>query len=437
MECKDCLLGGSMLLQYALTTLPSPLQAGIPGNLTLTISNGGRQLVTVTSIVITLPVGTNAKDLTAGTGFQTVAPSGWNLAPSGGVLTLTPEAGTGPIGADAVTILIASVAVNEQPGTANLFIDETAALGGGSPVESTMSLPVAKFPIQFWLSDLVATPTQVAFGGSCSLMWNGTQADQATYTLSYLGSAGSVSVPVGNLGPYQATNLTIFPVTFSLTVSLIVPGQDQPVVVQKQANVDEIPQVAITQFLCSQQTIAGAQPPPTLQWQVQLASSVTLSLADAQGPISGTPVDVTNFSSCTVTANGTVPFVISDPSGNQIGTLMPPNPIPASLSFVLIATGLPSPTGETLVAQQPYPVTIQTPAQITSFSSNMTEDWSQGFLQKIWTLSWGTANANPVTISGIGTVGASGSQSVSPGQTYTILALGFGTQATQPLFVNG
>jgi hypothetical protein len=77
-----------MLLEYALLTAPAPLQAGTPATLTLAISNGGSQLVTVTSIVITLPIGTNAKDLTAGTSFQTIAPSGWNLAENGGASSL-------------------------------------------------------------------------------------------------------------------------------------------------------------------------------------------------------------------------------------------------------------------------------------------------------------------------------------------------------------
>jgi hypothetical protein len=413
-----------LMLDYALLTAPTPLQAGMPAILTLTISNGGRQLVTVTQIVITLPIGTNAKDLTASTGFQSGATPGWNAGQNGGVITLTPT-GSGVVTKDAVVVTIANVAVNDQPGTTNLFIDETAAVGGGAPVTSSTSVPVGKFPAQFSLSPLVATPTEVAFGGSTSLMWTGTNADGATYALDYPG-APQHPIPVTNVGPYQASNLTIFPTTFTLTVSLTVPGQDQPVIVQQQATVDKIPQVAITQFVGSQTVMAGADPPLTLQWQVQMADSVTLSLQDLPGA-----VVVTNVTGCTVTANGTVPFVISDPSGNQLGTLTPPNPIPEFVTFVLTASG------GNLVDQRPFQIQILTPAQITGFSSNETINFNCGFQQKVWTLSWSTANANPVTITNIGTVGASGSQQINPGQTYTILALGFGTQATQPLFVNG
>ena len=117
-----------MLLQYALLAAQTPLQAGIPTTLTLEISNGGRQLVQVTSVVIALPIGTTARDLTAGTGFQSSASSGWNLAQSGGVLTLTPLPGGGAVGPTGIVITIANVAVNDQPGTAAISIVETAAV---------------------------------------------------------------------------------------------------------------------------------------------------------------------------------------------------------------------------------------------------------------------------------------------------------------------
>src|SRR6202030_1163652 len=137
---------------------------------------------------------------------------------------------------------ISNVAVNDQPGTTSIAIDETAAVGGGAPTTSSTSLPVAKFPVQFSLSDLVVTPPEVAFGGDASVMWSGTKADQATYMLQYPGVA---PFKVSNVGPYPASNLTIFPAVFTLTVSLTVPGQDQPLIVQKQAIVEERLQLAI------------------------------------------------------------------------------------------------------------------------------------------------------------------------------------------------
>jgi hypothetical protein len=320
-----------MLLDYALLTAPTPLQAGSSANLTLTISNGSRQLVTVTSIVITLPIGTNAKDLTAGTGFQSGTISGWNLAQSGGALTLTPT-GSGVVGADGVVVTIADVAVNDQVGTTDLFIDETAAVGSGSPGQNRTSLPVAKFPTQFSLSDLTATPPLVAYNGSVSLMWGGTNADGATYTLDWP-DAPTHPVNVTNVGPYQASNLTSLPETFTLQVSLTVQGQDQPLIVQKQATVQETAHLAISQFTGTQSLMHGWTPPLGLQWQVQLATSLTLQLTGLSGS-----VDVTGLSGCTISAQGLSPLVVYNPSGTQIGTLTPPSTLPQYLNFLLTAS---------------------------------------------------------------------------------------------------
>ena len=58
--------GGTTLLTYALLTSPDPLQADATGaTLTLVASNNGLRVVRCTQIVVILPVGPNAKDLTA------------------------------------------------------------------------------------------------------------------------------------------------------------------------------------------------------------------------------------------------------------------------------------------------------------------------------------------------------------------------------------
>jgi hypothetical protein len=135
-----------MLLDYALQTAPSPLQAGSSATLTFVISNSGSEMVTVTSIVISLPIGMLAKDLTASPGdWQVQTPPGWSLAQNGGVLTLVPTS-DGKVGPTAIVVTITGLLVNNQPGTAHIAIRETAARGSGAPTAGTMSLAVAKFP---------------------------------------------------------------------------------------------------------------------------------------------------------------------------------------------------------------------------------------------------------------------------------------------------
>jgi hypothetical protein len=407
-----------MLLEYALLTAPTPLQAGSSATLTLAISNGSRQTVTVTSIVIALPIGTNAKDLAANAAFQSSASSGWNVAQNGGVLTLTP-AGSGVVTTDGVVVTIANIAVNGQPGTTNIAIQETAAAGGGSPVTSSTSLPAAKFPAQFSLSDLVATPSEVPFGGSSSLMWTGTQVEGAKYTLQY---PGSRPIGVTNVGPYPANNLTIFPAVFTLGVSIAVPGQDQPVIAQRQATVVQAPELRILDFSQSKMQLSGADDKLVLTWEVQLATWLKLGLKGLSGS-----VDVTGLSSCTVSAPGAPPLLVADASGHQRGTLTPPDPFPRFLTFELSAGDGSS------VKQSSVDVEVL-PPQITEFSSSTFLNQHDAISQ---TVEWTTVNAHPIRIEpnpGIsGDIPPSGWSMKDPadlGTTYTLSALGFGSVVT-------
>jgi hypothetical protein len=371
-----------MLLDYALLTAPTPLQAGGSAALTLVISNGGRQIVTVKSIVITLPIGTNAKDLTASTGFQSATSTGWNIAQNGGALTLTPTGG-GVVTADPVVVTIVNVAVNAQPGTTNLFIDETAVQGGASQTTST-SLPVAKFPAQFALSDLVVTPTVVAYGGAASVMWTGTKAEAATYTLDWQ-DAPTHPVPVTNVGPYPATNLTIFPAVFTLTVSLTVPGQDQKVTVQRQATVTETPSVSITRFASSRLTVGPGQT-FDLSWEVQLATSLVLGLPNAPG----TGVSVIGLTGCTVAEQNGI-LLLTDATNKQIGTLAP-SPFPSQLSFQLTAGD-----GNTFVHSSTWVDVLPPVIDVYTYSIQVSPH------RIAVNLTWATHDARAVAIEGLST----------------------------------
>jgi hypothetical protein len=403
-----------MLLDYALLTAPTPLQAGTPATLTLAISNGGRHLVTVTSIVITLPLGANAKDLTASTSFETGTSSGWSIAQNGGLLTLTPT-GNGTVGATPIVVTIANLAVNGQPGTTHISIDETAAVGGGAPVLSSTSLSVGKFPTQFSLSDLVATPTEVAFGGSASVMWSGTQADQASYTLDFPG-APQHPINVTNVGPYQANNLTIFPAVFTLKVSLTVPGQDAPAAVQKQATVVQAPELKIVTFAGSRQAVGGADT-FDLNWEVQLATSLTLEMP----LIPGSSIDVSGLFGCTIAEQNKV-LIVSDRSGRQLGTFTPPSPFPRQLPFVLTASD-----GNSFVQSPAVSVEVLAPA-ITTF--DVTSQGNPGYYYVVWSVIDAIA---PVVIEPqIGTIyllstvpdESYGVGNISPGTVFKLTAAG-------------
>jgi hypothetical protein len=228
------------LLSYALLTDPDPLQAGGMATLTLIVSNSGRQVVTVASIAVMLPVGTNARNLTPdASGIQSQLPPGWNVSQNGGELTLRPATpAAARVAGGGFPFVFARIPVNAEPGTVTVSIAETASSPAQpAPQPRTATLALYKFPRQFQVSELFAGAPVVDAGGTATLLWTGTT---GTYRVQYSpGNGPRVDVPVGNTGPYTTQPLFRTPnVVFTLTVSVTVPGQDQPLVAQRQLAVD-------------------------------------------------------------------------------------------------------------------------------------------------------------------------------------------------------
>jgi hypothetical protein len=225
------------LLTYALFVDPDPLQVNGSCILTLVVSNSTRAPITCGAIRLTLPVGTNAKDLIpSGVGIETQRPPDWSAGQDGGVITLTPSGDAGTIKGDSVTFVIAT-SINGEPGTATMTIDETASSPAQpTPAERTATIALPKFPIQFRLSELTTQDHDVAYGGSAMLMWTGA-GEKVTYSLEYQPADDGVPVTrnVSNVGPCTAKNLTRSgSVIFTLTASVTVPGQDEPLIAQRQ-----------------------------------------------------------------------------------------------------------------------------------------------------------------------------------------------------------
>ena len=230
-----------MLLDYAFEPVPDPLQVDGEASFTLVVSNPGRQAVTCSAIVVSLPVGAAAKDLIAGAdGIETHAPPGWNVTQEGGAFTLTPASGDGAIGPAGIAFIFTAMRVNGQPGTAAIGVDEKAAVGGGPMQQHLTVVAVAKFPAGFALSDLTADPERVTAPGDTRLMWMGADDPAFSYLLEYEPSndGNLVRVPVDPVGPFHATNLTRSgSVTFTLIATIALPGLDVPLKVPRQVTV--------------------------------------------------------------------------------------------------------------------------------------------------------------------------------------------------------
>jgi len=409
---------GPTLLTYSSPLLdPDPFRVNTNGTLTLVVSKSTPATITCSEIKVTLLMGKAARDLTTDASSIVVTPPSdfWGVDnPGSGVITLTPSGKAGKFGAQGVPFVFAAILVNGEPGTTMIRIDETASSASDpTPATRCILLPVAKFPVDFSVSDLLITPAEVAFGGSTSVMWTGTP---ATYMLEYPGCPPG-GKPVSNVGPFEMQDLTSFPAVFTLTASLSVPGQDEPLVVQRQKVAELLPQLKIVDFSASTTLVSGADV-LALSWEVELATSLSLQLSGLPGEI-----DVTGLSGCSVSSNGLPTLVVADPTGKQLGTLSPGTPFPEFLNFLLTASN--SSSGS---VQRGLQIQVAAPV-IWEFSWSM-RVWPRGE-GRTYFVQWNTGNAAPVSIQpGIGGVGASGITSVNYGVTLTLSAPGFGSTVT-------
>ncbi|HST60252.1 MAG TPA: hypothetical protein VLK84_16215 [Longimicrobium sp.] len=273
-------------------TSPNPLQASAKNAiLTLVVSNPGNQVVTVARLVVTLPVGTNAKNLTAdATGVQIGVPDGWQASNAAGSITLTPSGAAGKVGAEGLAFTFASVDVNAQVGLCTVTIAETAS--SPSPAgDRTASIGLPKFPAQFQVSELQANPLDVPSGGATTLMWRGS-GPPATYTLQYQPADGGPPVveTVGSTGPYRAANLTRSgQVTFTLLVQVPVPGMDQPLTVERQVGVAV---ETASLWMDVEPPSVGVNGLVRLAWRTNNAASCSLAVAPSTASNQGGKVEL-------------------------------------------------------------------------------------------------------------------------------------------------
>ncbi len=251
------------LLTYAVSSNPDPIPVGGSVSLTVVASNNRARLIDCSSIVFSFPVGKLARDFTNSTlGIGTAAPAGWTIAQDEGSFTATPVGGGSvPIGAQGLSFVLTGIAVNSEPGTAYLEIQEQAQapkvarppqppLADEPAGQRTWWTPLAKFPPGFSMSSFDAKPRVVASGGTTTLAWQGSlpasknpkkHAGTASYVLQYGNTEithplGDPSDPLPAKGSY-----TIDPfdhqTTFYMIASAHLPGDSTPRVLVRECTV--------------------------------------------------------------------------------------------------------------------------------------------------------------------------------------------------------
>lgn len=209
------------LLTYRLHPSPTPLQVSRPGSLQLAVNNRRAEAVMVESLEFAVVVGTpglpDSASLTDGEGeFRLESrEETWTFSDLGnGRFRAVPSPGAGVITTQGLVFTIYVDKIGSVVGTTPLTITERAAHTGQAPDDRAMSVQVSKFPEGFMAGDLCASSTQVAFGETTTLSWEGSAAD-------YSIRDGIKETPLGD-----ARTWTTGPLVRTTTFTLVVRAQE-------------------------------------------------------------------------------------------------------------------------------------------------------------------------------------------------------------------
>lgn len=204
----------SVQLTYALTTNPDPLQVN-GANATITIIASARYsgAVNITSITVTIPIGTGTQSLaSAATTIAAAGPENWTISGNAtqGIFTFTPPASGDSGLSSGLVFTFTNITVNASVGSADISIEEN------NTPSDTLSIPVSKFPADFYLNALTVNPPQVNAGGTTILSWSGSPG--YTYAITPAELLSEPIDPANNAG--SVTTLPLSGNTiFTLTVS--------------------------------------------------------------------------------------------------------------------------------------------------------------------------------------------------------------------------
>jgi YVTN family beta-propeller protein len=275
------------LLRYDISTDPFPLQASPKSgdSVVATLKVAGSnpkpsQPVQLQGLSITLPVGTDASDLTDNAPISAIPPDGWSLTDTkkgqGSVeYVFKPNQGQGLVSKQGLVFSFDNIQINAETGTCQITVKEGSA---GNPVEQ---LYVTKFPnawgaVSFWLD-----PPDIPYQGSTTLNWEGPAG--ATYSIEYVMDGEAINVPtggtvLGSQGQYPAQGdppLTLERTTvFTLLVNEVIDEQSYNAQCQKTVTV-ELPMPVINLFRASLDT--SSIPTLILEWATGYAEECELT----------------------------------------------------------------------------------------------------------------------------------------------------------------
>ncbi|WP_438033385.1 hypothetical protein [Sorangium sp. So ce204] len=386
---------GGPLLSYSLATSPSPLQvspqSGPPSVAALTIVVSTPltvNQVTVTQIVITLPIGdptapdtADLADDATGITASVSDTTHWQVGPGGasGSFVVRPANGqSGVLSDHGLAVSITGVRVSQLVGNAVVEIVESATADGGAAQPRVFDITVPKFPYGFYVFNFSADVPQIKAGSVVTLTWVGSA--NTTYTLSYADQTG---IDVSKVRRWRSPPLYTS-TAFILTASATVQGQT---VTTSLNTVVIVASPAILSFCATPDEIDYNQT-VTLSWRATDADGVYLLIGQS--------------------GRETLPPV-SDPAHPK--TLKPQYGVIYAMQAFKRSSGQ---LGDIVSTTYPLALTFNT-LEIESFAADPT---TVDLAHQTTTLSWAVAHAKSVAYQGQ-PVAAQGSHVESPTQAST------------------
>ncbi|KNG92096.1 hypothetical protein [Pseudaestuariivita atlantica] len=317
------------LLEWAATTTPNPLGIDNPGAVTILATNLTRKTIDLSSATFSFDVGSYGKDLaTSFDGVGTHGPEGWNFVNEGsGVFGVTVESGHSPaVGADGLQFSISGIAVNDNPGTTMVTIEEV------TPDNRTAykQAPLLKAYPDLTLEGPFVTPASVDYGGSVQVKWTATKG--ATVTLTVNGEVithvkGNPNLPLPASGSYELDNITEAKTAIIATAELQTPTgrqkKEKPFILSLNAP-------TISDFTSSR--VAGKPNTISVNWTATSVQQATLDIGSESFDVTG----LSTYEHAGSLFSETVKLTVTNPATGASQSVTQP---PAVANFELASPG--------------------------------------------------------------------------------------------------
>lgn len=171
------------LLSYKIQSMPAPLTTQETGGFAITATNPTDKPVTISRILLAIPLGTGASSLCQNLdGAILIPPEGWTKDVSGSSVVFTPPSGGGVLDDGGLVMQVNNFITNGSAGAAMLTLMAEGTADDQTP-RPAVELSLLKIAPGLAIDYFYASSEDAAPNGSATLNWKGSPG--ASYVISY------------------------------------------------------------------------------------------------------------------------------------------------------------------------------------------------------------------------------------------------------------